>query len=130
VLEAEIHTVSGVPHRSRHRLIKALVAYDKCGAWALTGAHTCAKWVADQLGIHTGTAREWLRVGHALEGLPLVDEAMARGDLTYCAVRSLTRIAVDHPGQEEELVALAIPTRPSDLSRVLAKWALGHDTDE
>ncbi len=130
MLRTEILSTAMALHHSRYRLIKMLAAYDESGDWALTGANTCAHWVADQLGIRTGTAREWLRVGHALEKLPLVDEAMGRGDLSYCAVRSLTRIALDHPDHEEELVDLAVRSRACDLSRVLAGWALGHDTEE
>ena len=116
--------------RSRHRLITALAAYDDSGAWALTGAHTCAQWVADRLGVHAGTAREWLRVRHALARLPRVDAAVADGSLPYGAARALTRVALDHPDHEHELLQLADGTRPADLSKALAAWAMGHDTDE
>ena len=129
-LEAEIVAAASLLHRSRHRLITALVAFDRSGTWALTGAHTCAHWAAGRLGVHVGTAREWLRVGHALARLPLVDEAMQQGRLSYCAVRTLTRIAVEHPDHEAELVEITEHSIPAQLSRALAAWALGRDTDE
>ena len=117
-------------HASRYRLITSLAAHDHTDQWAFTGARTCAHWLADRLGIHVGTAREWLRLGHALESLPLVAAAMADARLSYCAVRSLTRLVVDHADHEEELVALAERTAAGDLSRALAGWALGHDSDD
>lgn len=117
-------------HESRYLLITSLAAYDHTGHWAFTGARTCAHWLANCLGIHVGTARGWLRIGQALESLPLVAAAMADARLSYCAVRSLTRVVVDHTDHEEELVALAERTAAGDLSRALAGWALGHDSDD
>lgn len=130
LLESRIVKAAAVLHGSRHELISALAAYDDSGAWAFTGAHTCAHWAAERLGIHVGTAREWLRVGHALARLRLLDAAMCEGRLSYCAVRTLTRVMVDHPEHEDELVALGERTRPGDLAAALAGWALAHDSDE
>ena len=130
LLEGAIIRAATALHSTRYRLIKALAEYDRTGAWAFSGSHTCAHWAADRLGVHVGTAREWLRIGHALESLPVVDGALGEGSLSYCAVRSLTRVVVDHPDHEEELVELAQRTAPRDLSGALAGWALEHDSDE
>lgn len=54
---------------------------------------------------------------------------MADRRLSYCAVRTLTRIAVDHHEHGEELVALAERSAAADLARALAGWAIGHDTE-
>ena len=129
-LETAIMEAAQLLHRSRHRLLVSLAAYDSDGSWALTGARTCAHWAASAIGVSVGTAREWLRVGHALSRLPEVDDAMARGRLSYCAVRTLTRVAVDHPQSAAELVDLAEQSLPGELGRNLALWARGHDTDD
>lgn len=64
-LEREILCATQLMHSFHHRLIKALTAYDDTRHWAFSGARTRAHSVADRLGIHVGTGREWLRIGHA-----------------------------------------------------------------
>ena len=41
--------------------------------------------------IDIGAAREKVRVARALESLPLVSEALARGELSYSKARAITR---------------------------------------
>ena len=45
-------------------------------------------------------------MAHALERLPLIDAAMARGQLSYSKVRALTRVAT--PATEELLLNVAL----------------------
>lgn len=130
VLERIVCEAAATLHTSRYRLVTALAAYDRTGHWAFTGARTCAHWGANTLGVAVGTAREWLRVGHALAVLPAVSQAMADGRLSYCAARTLTRVAVDHPERQHELLGIAQRARPGELARDLARWALGHDTGD
>lgn len=107
---------------TRHQLIAALARYDLTGHWAILGLPTCAHWIAAELGVTTGTAREWLRIGHALRVLDTVDRWFADGRLSYAKVRELTRVAVDHPDRQEELVALAERESANGLGRALAAW--------
>ena len=130
MLQRAVLEAGAMLHSSRYRLITALAAYDNAGHWVFTGAITCAHWAANTLGVAVSTAREWLRVGHALKTLPAVAKAMADGRLSYCAVRTLTRVAVDHPENQDELVALAERSRPGEVARNVARWALGHDTED
>jgi len=62
----------------------------------------CAKshiWVEHRLidrnilNLCTRTAREKVRVAHALKTLPLVSEAFSSGELSYAKVRAMTRVA-------------------------------------
>jgi ribosomal protein S27AE len=108
----------GVVH---HELVHTLARFDTTGWWQLTHP-TCAAWVADTLAVAVGTAREWLRVGHALASLSQIDAAFAAGRLSYRQVRTLTRVAVDHPDRETELLALTERTAPRDLAIALARW--------
>ena len=57
-------------------------------------------------GIDPHTAREKVRVARALPELPLLSEAMARGELGYSKVRALTRIAT--PGNEPDLLEIGL----------------------
>ena len=115
----------GVLH---HDLVRTVATYDHSGMWAVTGHSTCAGWVADALDVSLGTAREWLRVGHAIARLPEVDASFEAGRLSYAQVRTLTRIAVDHPGRAAELVELAERTPARHLAIALATWT-AHNED-
>ena len=57
------------------------------------GALSCAPWLSWAHGIDTHTAREKVRVARALTELPLLSDALAKGELGYSKVRALTRIA-------------------------------------
>src|SRR5712691_4033786 len=72
----------------QRRLVRLVVALDGSGEWALDGAVTCAHWVAAALDVEVCTAREWLRIGRALTGLPTMDGAFERGELSYTKVRA------------------------------------------
>lgn len=114
--------------RGQHRLVRAVAVLDDSGLWALDGAHTCAQWVAGALEVEAGTAREWLRVGHALARLDKVDAAFAAGRLSYAKVRALTRVAtVDC---QDELCALGERSTAGRLGAVLAGWLAGRETPE
>lgn len=110
-------------HRLRHELITTLTTYDLTGHWALSGAPTCAHWIAHELGICTGTAREWLRVGHALGDLDQISAAFDDQRLSYAKVRELTRVAIDHPDHQTELIGIAERATANDLGRELAAWS-------
>jgi hypothetical protein len=113
-----------------HDLVRTAVAYDLSGMWATSGHSTCAAWIAETLAVSLGTAREWLRVGHALTTLPDVDASFHAGRLSYGQVRTLTRIAIDHPDRASELVDLAERTPARHLAVALAAWiAANEDPD-
>jgi hypothetical protein len=116
--------------RDQYDLCRLLADYDLSGHWARSGAVTCSRWAADALDVEAGTAREWLRVGHALRDLEVVGTAFAEGRLSYAKVRTLTRVAIDHPDRQEELVELALGCTASALSAELARWTGKEEDDE
>jgi len=103
------------------------------------GYGSFAEYVERALGYKPRTTQEKLRVAEALEGLPELARALDKGELGWCAVRELTRVAVsDTEGawlaaaqgktirQLEELVATKslgdapeAPVTPPARSRVL-----------
>lgn len=117
-----------ISHR-QYLLCRLLAEYDLSGDWAVSGAPTCSRWAADVLEVDSGTAREWLRVGHALRSLPGIDAAFSAGRLSYAKVRTLTRVAVDHPDREDELIDVAARTTAAGLPWELARWT-GKEEDE
>jgi len=112
----------------QRRLVGLVVALDASGEWALDGAPTCAHWVADALDVEVCTAREWLRVGRALQRMREIARAFEDARLSYSKVRALTRVAtVDN---EAELCALAERVAAGSLPIALAAWLAGRETGE
>lgn len=105
---------------AQRRLVELIVDLDRSGEWTADGAATCAHWVATALDIEVSTAREWLRVGRVLEGLPLIAAAYRDGSVSFSKVRTLTRVAT--PANEAELLELAEATPAGGLNIALASW--------
>ena len=76
-----------------HRLLADLRAFDGAGGWYHQGARSCAEWLSWRVGWNGNTAREHVRVANRLGALPLIDDALRRGELSYCKVRAMTRVA-------------------------------------
>ena len=55
-------------------------------------------------------------VARALGTLPLIDEALRTGDLSYAKARALTRVA--NPENEERLLAMALVATGAQLERL------------
>src|SRR5687767_15693308 len=87
----EIATLAAHVHAATHRLLTLIAEFDQRRGWELEGHRSCAHWLAFRTGVDLGAAREKVRAARALERLPLVSEAMARGELSFAKVRSLTR---------------------------------------
>ncbi len=88
-----VATLAAHIHAATWRLLTLIAELDRRGVWADQGALTCAHWLGWACGIDAHTAREKVRVARVLEGLPLLSEAAARGELGYSKLRALTRIA-------------------------------------
>ena len=48
-------------------------------------------WLAGRYGMARGTAREWVRVAHAVRALPFIRAAFARGELDFDQLKPLSR---------------------------------------
>ena len=92
-LATAVATLAAHIHAATWRLLTLIAELDRRGVWADQGALTCAHWLGWACGIDAHTAREKVRVARALEGLPLLSAASARGELGYSKLRALTRIA-------------------------------------
>ncbi len=105
---------------AQYRIVTAAAAFQASGEWH-PDAPTAAHWIADRLDVHLGTAREWIRIGLALEDLPLITEALERHEISYSKVRTLTRLATEE--NEAELLALARGVPASRLACAMAEWS-------
>jgi len=92
-LAAAVSTLAAHIHAATYRLLVLIAELDRREVWAAQGALSCAHWLSWACGIDTHTAREKVRVARALGELPLLSDALAKGELGYSKVRALTRIA-------------------------------------
>jgi hypothetical protein len=95
--------------------LETVARYDDKRLWARDGATSMTSWLAGRYGLAWGTAREWVRVAHALRGLPKIAETYASGGLSWDQVRPLTRFAT--PESDEFWARKAPGLRPSTLHR-------------
>jgi len=101
------------------RLLDLIREFDAREGWN-TGFRSCAAWLSWRVGLDLGAARERVRVARALETLPRLAQALARGELSYAKVRALTRVAT--PETEERLVAVGRAGTADHVERIVRGW--------
>ena len=101
------------------RLLDLIREFDIREGWN-NGFRSCAAWLAWRVGLDMGAARERVRVARALEKLPRLAEALARGELSYAKVRALTRVAT--PETEERLLAVGRAGTAEHVERIVRGW--------
>jgi hypothetical protein len=105
-LEARITELAGHLNAANHRWLCLIAEFDRRQGWSDGYTQSCAHWLSWKCGLELGAAREKVRVARALESLPQIDSAMARGELSYSKVRALTRVAT--PATEDVLLNVAL----------------------
>src|SRR2546426_1475537 len=85
-----------------------------------TGFRSCAAWLSWRVGLDLGAARERVRVARALGTLPLLADALARGELSYAKVRALTRVAT--PETEVRLLGVGRAGTAAHVERIVRGW--------
>jgi hypothetical protein len=83
-----------------HRLLTAIREFDIASGWHVHGALSCAHWLAWRVGWDLRTARERVRVARKLAELPLVDEQLRIGAMSYSQARAISWVAT---AEKEEL---------------------------
>ncbi len=115
----EIAELSAHLDAATARLLALIREFDGRGGWN-TGFRSCAAWLAWRVGLDLGAARERVRVARALGALPLLAQALARGELSYAKVRALTRVAT--PETETRLLAVGRAGTAAHVERLVRGW--------
>jgi hypothetical protein len=115
----EIALLSAHLDAATARLLDLLRAFDAQGGWN-TGFRSCAAWLSWRVGLDLGAARERVRVARALGALPLLAQALARGELSYAKVRALSRVAT--PETEARLLAVGRAGTAAQVERIVRGW--------
>src|SRR2546423_134211 len=115
----EIAKLSAHLDAATARLLDLIREFDARGGWN-NGFSSCAHWLSWRVGLELGAARERVRVARALESLPRLAAALARGELSYAKVRALTRVAT--PETEERLLAVGKAGTACHVERIVRGW--------
>src|SRR5437762_3437564 len=115
----EIAELSAHLDAATARLLELIRAFDARGGWN-TGFRSCAAWLSWRVGLDLGAARERVRVARALGALPLLAQALARGELSYAKVRALTRVAT--PETEARLLGVGRAGTAAHVERIVRGW--------
>jgi 5-methylcytosine-specific restriction endonuclease McrA len=115
----EIAELSAHVEAATARLLELIRDFDARGGWN-TGFRSCAAWLSWRVGLDLGAARERVRVARALGTLPLLAQALGRGQLSYAKVRALTRVAT--PETEERLLGVGLAGTASHVERIVRGW--------
>ncbi|MGH7310804.1 MAG: DUF222 domain-containing protein, partial [Candidatus Rokuibacteriota bacterium] len=115
----EIAELSAHLDAATARLLDLIREFDGRGGWN-TGFRSCADWLSWRVGLDLGAARERVRVARALGTLPLLAQALARGELSYAKVRALTRVATLET--EERLLAVGRAGTAAHVERIVRGW--------
>ena len=115
----EIAELSAHVEAATARLLDLIRDFDARGGWN-TGFRSCAAWLSWRVGLDLGAARERVRVARALGTLPLLAQALARGELSYVKVRALTRVAT--PETEERLLGVGRAGTAAHVERIVRGW--------
>ncbi len=115
----EIAVLSAHLDAATARLLDLIREFDARGGWN-SGFRSCAAWLSWRVGLDLGAARERVRVARALGTLPLLAEALARGELSYAKVRALTRVAT--PETEARLLGVGRAGTAAHVERIVRGW--------
>ncbi len=115
----EIAELSAHLEAATARLLDLIREFDARGGWG-NGFRSCAEWLSWRVGLDPGAARERVRVARALETLPLLAQALARGELSYAKVRALTRVAT--PETEERLLTVGRSGTAAHVEQIVRGW--------
>src|SRR5439155_22798831 len=77
--------------RASAEWLEDIASFDESDEWVADGATSMSAWLAGRYGMARGTACERVRVGHAVQGLPAILAAFARGELCFDRLKPLTR---------------------------------------
>ncbi len=115
----EIALLSAHLDAATARLLDLIREFDARGGWN-SGFRSCAAWLSWRVGLDLGAARERVRVARALGTLPLLAQALARGELSYAKVRALTRVAT--PETEARLLGVGRAATAAHVERIVRGW--------
>ena len=119
-LEAKITELWGHLNAATYRFLSLVAQFDRAKAFERHGLANTAQWLNWQCGIGAVAAREKVRVARALEQLPEIADAFAKGEISYSKVRAMTRVAT--AANESVLVHVARDGTAAHVEKLVRKY--------
>jgi Domain of unknown function (DUF222) len=119
-LEAEITTLAGHLAAAECRWLLMVAEFDRRKGYEQWGCWCASQWLGLRCGLEARAAQEKVRVARALDDLPAITEAFAKGELSYSQVRALTRVA--EPATETDLLMIARHATAAQLERLVRSY--------
>lgn len=97
---------SGLSHRAvalafqQRDLLRFVREYDSRRLWEKDGCRNMGQWLAGHFGISVSAGSRWTHAAHALEHLPVISDAFARGAISLDKVLQLARFATAETERE------------------------------
>ncbi len=107
-LDNEILNLCTRINSATYELLVMIREFDERAGWLQWSLDSCAEWLAWRCDMSLTTAREKVRVAHALKTLPQISAAFSTGELSYAKARALTRVA--DRDNEQALLDFALRT--------------------
>ena len=99
-----------------HEILVALQDFDRAQAWE--GWGSCVGYLTHQLGWTRHEARQRLQTARALERLPMLEEALQKGEVGYSKLRKIAPVC--DGGNEDQLLDMARKLPCHQLAQVVA----------
>jgi len=119
-LESQITELSAHIHAATCQLLELIREFDDARGWSGPGLNSCAHWLNWKCGFNLATAREKVRVAHALKNLPKISKKFRQGKVSYSKVRAMTRVATEK--NEEYLLQIARYGTASHVERLVRNY--------
>jgi hypothetical protein len=101
-LDQNILTLCTRINAATYELLVMIREFDERAGWLQWGLDNCAEWLAWRCDLSMTTAREKVRVAHALKVLPMISRSFSSGELSYSKVKAMTRVA-DYENEQQLL---------------------------
>jgi len=83
-----LYIITGIKNAAARDLLVMIREFDERAGFLKWGLDNCAEWLAWRCDLSMTTAREKVRVAHALKHLPLISSAFSTGELSYTVEQS------------------------------------------
>ncbi len=123
-LHREFQAQASLANWNSWRLLVLIRRMDACSGHEHYGCSTLAQYLELVCGVTGTAARERIRVAFALEVLPAIEQAFARGEISYSKVRAVSRVATAET--EAEWLAAARKRTAEEIEVMVARTTRGE----
>lgn len=116
-LEGQLRVLAGEIASAQAEFLGLVAEFDNLEGWAPYGARSVSDWLSIHCGHAGGTARKEVALAHAVQELPVLADAMARGAMSLDKAAAVASLAT--PESEAGLVELALETTANQLTRLM-----------